>query len=67
MLNLFNAYNTSSNSNSNNYDLWHKQLDHIGKNKFLELKGKEMVDNIEHISKIILKKKKNGSHGRCHH
>ncbi|KOC60083.1 Copia protein, partial [Habropoda laboriosa] len=37
----------------NNYELWHKRLGHIGKAKFLELKDKQMVDNIEYIEKVI--------------
>lgn len=53
ILNLFNAYNITSKHHSNDYDLWHKRLGHIGKNKFLELKNKEMVDNVDEINKII--------------
>ncbi|CAK9833160.1 Copia protein [Anthophora retusa] len=37
----------------NNYELWHKRLGHIGKAKFLELKDKQMVDDIEYIEKVI--------------
>ncbi|CAK9796153.1 Copia protein [Anthophora plagiata] len=37
----------------NNYELWHKRLGHIGKDKFLELKDKQMVDDIEYIEKVI--------------
>ncbi|CAK9797987.1 Copia protein, partial [Anthophora quadrimaculata] len=37
----------------NNYELWHKRLGHIGKAKFLELKNKHMVDDIEYIEEVI--------------
>ncbi|CAK9800989.1 Copia protein [Anthophora plagiata] len=37
----------------NNYELWHKRLGHIGKAKFLELKDKQMVNDIEYIEKVI--------------
>ncbi|CAK9821259.1 Copia protein [Anthophora retusa] len=38
---------------NNNYELWHKRLGHMGRSKFLELKNKQMVDDIEYIDKIV--------------
>ncbi|KOC60032.1 Copia protein, partial [Habropoda laboriosa] len=38
---------------SNNYELWHQRLGHMGKFKFLELKNKQMVDDINHIERVV--------------
>lgn len=35
------------------YELWHQRLGHISKNKFLELKNKQMVNDIAQIDKIM--------------
>lgn len=39
------------------YKLWHERLGHIGKQKFLQLKHKQMVDDIKLIEKVYLQEK----------
>lgn len=36
-----------------NYQLWHERLGHIGKSKFLELKNKQMVEDMNQISQVV--------------
>ena len=35
-----------------NYNLWHQRLGHIGKSKFLELKNKQMINDLGQIEKV---------------
>lgn len=37
----------------NDYELWHRRLGHIGRSKFIELKNKQMVNDVELIEKIL--------------
>lgn len=37
---------------SSNYDLWHQRLGHIGKSKFLELKNKQMINDVGQIAQV---------------
>ena len=41
------------NAVGNNYEIWHQRLGHMGKSKFLELKNKRMVDDINLIDNIM--------------
>lgn len=38
---------------NNNYKLWHQRLGHISKNKFLELKNKNMIDDANQIDQVL--------------
>ncbi|CAK9816176.1 Copia protein [Anthophora plagiata] len=38
---------------NNDYELWHQRLGHIGKSKFLELKNKQMVDDVNRIETVV--------------
>ena len=42
-----------NNTVSCNYDLWHRRLGHMGRSKFLELKNKQMVEDMQCIEKVI--------------
>lgn len=40
-------------SNKNGYELWHQRLGHVSKIKFLDLKNKNMIDDVQQIDTII--------------
>lgn len=46
------ADNTLNRVVKNNYELWHQRLGHIGKSKFIEIKGKQMFSDIEQLNHV---------------
>lgn len=52
-VNVMNSQLRAYNTINNNDQLWHQRLGHIGKTKFLELKNKEMVNDLNLIDKIM--------------
>lgn len=45
--------NYSNNASNSEYKLWHQRLGHIGKDKFDKIRNKQLVDDVERVSKII--------------